>query len=30
MENGSVFCVRSMTKPLIGTSILMLVEEGLL
>lgn len=24
----SVFCVRSMTKPLIGTSILMLVEEG--
>jgi CubicO group peptidase (beta-lactamase class C family) len=30
MENGSVFCVRSMTKPLIGTSILMLMEDGLL
>lgn len=28
MKNGSVFCVRSMTKPLIGTSILMLVEDG--
>lgn len=28
MQNGSVFCVRSMTKPLIGTSILMLVEDG--
>jgi CubicO group peptidase (beta-lactamase class C family) len=27
MENGSVFCVRSMTKPLIGTSILMLIEQ---
>jgi len=30
MENGSVFCVRSMTKPFIGASILMLEEEGLL
>lgn len=30
MATGSVFCVRSMTKPLIGASILMLVEEGLL
>jgi CubicO group peptidase (beta-lactamase class C family) len=28
METGSVFCVRSMTKPLIGTSILMLVDDG--
>ena len=28
METGSVFCVRSMTKPLIGTSILMLVQDG--
>jgi len=28
MTTGSVFCVRSMTKPLIGASILMLVEEG--
>lgn len=28
MTTGSVFCVRSMTKPLIGTSILMLVREG--
>jgi CubicO group peptidase (beta-lactamase class C family) len=27
METGSVFCVRSMTKPLIGTAILMLVDE---
>jgi CubicO group peptidase (beta-lactamase class C family) len=30
MATGSVFCVRSMTKPLIGAAILMLVEEGLL
>jgi CubicO group peptidase (beta-lactamase class C family) len=28
MEVGSVFCVRSMTKPVIGTAILMLVEEN--
>ncbi|MFT4543268.1 MAG: CubicO group peptidase (beta-lactamase class C family), partial [Planctomycetota bacterium] len=27
MGTGNVFCVRSMTKPLIGTSILMLVAE---
>ncbi len=27
MEPGSLFCVRSMTKPLIGTSILMLVDD---
>lgn len=27
MEPGSVFCVRSMTKPLIGTAIAMLVED---
>lgn len=30
METNSVFCVRSMTKPLIATAILMLVEDGLL
>ncbi|MFT7517602.1 MAG: CubicO group peptidase (beta-lactamase class C family) [Myxococcota bacterium] len=30
METGTVFCVRSMTKPFIGASIMMLVEEGLL
>ncbi|MBL7009275.1 MAG: beta-lactamase family protein [Planctomycetes bacterium] len=30
MTTGSVFCVRSMTKPLIGAAVLMLVEEGLL
>ena|GEM_PF-587669 len=30
METNSVFCVRSMTKPLIAASILMLVEDGLL
>jgi CubicO group peptidase (beta-lactamase class C family) len=30
MEIGSVFCVRSMTKPLIGTSILMLIEDGVI
>ena len=28
MERDSVFCVRSMTKPFIGASIMMLVEEG--
>ncbi|PCH80352.1 MAG: hypothetical protein COB96_03475 [Planctomycetota bacterium] len=28
MENGSVFCVRSMTKPFIGASVLMLIEAG--
>ena len=28
MDLNSVFCVRSMTKPLIGTSILMLVKDG--
>lgn len=28
MDLNSVFCVRSMTKPLIGTSILMLVDDG--
>lgn len=28
MELDSVFCVRSMTKPFIGASIMMLVEEG--
>ncbi|MFT7668278.1 MAG: CubicO group peptidase (beta-lactamase class C family) [Planctomycetota bacterium] len=27
METDSVFCVRSMTKPLIGTSILMLIDD---
>ncbi|MFT6042274.1 MAG: CubicO group peptidase (beta-lactamase class C family) [Planctomycetota bacterium] len=27
MGTGNVFCVRSMTKPLIGTSILMLVDD---
>ena len=27
METGNVFCVRSMTKPLIGTSILMLAAD---
>jgi len=30
METDSVFCVRSMTKPLIATAILMLIEDGLL
>ncbi|MFT7671062.1 MAG: CubicO group peptidase (beta-lactamase class C family), partial [Planctomycetota bacterium] len=30
MENDSVFCVRSMTKPLIGASILMLLDDNLL
>jgi len=28
MELDRVFCVRSMTKPLIGASVLMLVDEG--
>lgn len=28
MAKGSVFCVRSMTKPLIGAAIYMLIEEG--
>ncbi len=28
METGGVFCVRSMTKPIIGASILMLIQEG--
>ncbi len=28
MVNGSLFCVRSMTKPLTGTAILMLAQEG--
>jgi len=27
MENGSVFCVRSMTKPVIGAAVLMLVDD---
>jgi len=27
MQTNSVFCVRSMTKPLIGASVLMLVDE---
>ena len=27
METDSLFCVRSMTKPLIGTAILMLIDE---
>ncbi len=27
MDTGNVFCVRSMTKPLIGTSILMLASD---
>jgi len=28
METGSVFCVRSMTKPLVGAAVLMLVDDG--
>ena len=28
MEVGSVFCVRSMTKPFIGTAILMLIDDN--
>lgn len=27
VETGSVFCVRSMTKPVIGTAILMMIED---
>ena len=27
MQNGSVFCVRSMTKPVVGAAILMLVDD---
>ena len=30
METGSVFCVRSMTKPVVGAAILMLVDDKLL
>ncbi len=30
METGNVFCVRSMTKPVIGAAILMLVDDNLL
>jgi CubicO group peptidase (beta-lactamase class C family) len=30
METGSVFCVRSMTKPVVGAAILMLIDDGLL
>lgn len=30
METGSVFCVRSMTKPVVGAAIRLLIEEGLL
>lgn len=29
MATGTVFCVRSMTKPLIGAAILMLADDGL-
>ena len=28
METGSVFCVRSMTKPLIGAAVQMLIADG--
>ena len=28
LEPGSVYCVRSMTKPLVGTAIQMLIDEG--
>ena len=28
MEKNAVFCVRSMTKPVIGTAILMLIADG--
>lgn len=28
MQPGGVFCVRSMTKPLIGAAVWMLIEEG--
>jgi hypothetical protein len=27
METGSVFCVRSMTKPFIGASVMLLVDQ---
>lgn len=30
MERGTIFRVRSMTKPLVGTAVLMLVERGML
>ena len=30
METGGVFCVRSMTKPVVGAAILMLIEDDLL
>ncbi|MDF1799298.1 MAG: serine hydrolase [Planctomycetota bacterium] len=30
LQKGSVFCVRSMTKPLIGTAVLMLVDDRVL
>ncbi|MCB9521738.1 MAG: serine hydrolase [Myxococcales bacterium] len=30
LQKDSVFCVRSMTKPVIGTAIMMLVEDDLL
>ncbi len=30
METGRVFCVRSMTKPLVGTCVRMLADDGLL
>lgn len=30
LERGSVFCVRSMTKPLIGTATLILIDDKLL
>ena len=28
MERGSIFRIRSMTKPILGTAVLLLVEEG--
>lgn len=28
MEPGTIFCIRSMTKPVVGTAIQMLIEEG--
>ncbi|MBI1853335.1 MAG: serine hydrolase [Planctomycetes bacterium] len=28
MEPGTIFCVRSMTKPLVGTAVQMLIDEG--
>ena len=30
METGSVFCVRSMTKPMVAAAILMLVDDNLI